>query len=192
MDDLPEAVLSKNGTIVQPQVHESELKRCQGFWGGNKNVPCKITLTNQRLLVQPITTADDATEPSHSQDQEDGVVGPATPTNGVKNSSARDGPRELALSSLVKAKVPTPGFLGKKSSHPTLQLKTTDEKKYQISFSQQELSLYTPDQERDDVLRLIQEYLKVHQFNYGDSSKKNKAAAAKNGKTKKKSVSKKK
>ena len=60
--NLPVASLSKEG-IVQAQVHESEMRRCVGFWSGHgtgsaQPRPVSITVTNQRLLLQSITASD--------------------------------------------------------------------------------------------------------------------------------------
>jgi len=124
LEVLSAAAVTKNG-IIQPQVHESELKRCAGIWGASEEV--MITLTNQRLLLM---------SPEENQT------------------------RELSLTAVMKAK-PQKGSMFGGKKEPTLVIKMTDETKYELTFKQQPNSIYTDFQERDDVCRLINEYLKI-------------------------------
>ena len=79
-------------------------------------------------------------------------------------------PRELSLATVVKVKALSSGRKGNilfgnkrqfKQSNATLVLKTTNNTKYELSFGQQANSIYTPSHDRDEVCRLITEYLKI-------------------------------
>lgn len=148
MVDLPIAIHEKNG-LVKAQAHEAELRRCAGLWdisngsgsasSGQRAKPVSITLTNQRILLQ-------------SQEQGD-------------PKSESNPPREVMLTSIVKVKVPQPGFFGSmtgsSSKKAALVIKITDQTKYLITFVQQPNTIYKPEEDRDECFRLLSEYLKV-------------------------------
>lgn len=132
--DLHSAAITK-GDIVKPQVHESELKRCTATMD---DVDVSLVLTNQRILLC-------------SKGDADTTMDTETPVE-IK---------EISLSALSKAKSHKAGLLKRKKACPTLVLKTTNDTKYEIGFLPRTNTIYTPAEERDDCLRLIQEYLKI-------------------------------
>lgn len=67
-------------------------------------------------------------------------------------------PRELKLSDIVKAKVAAGGMF-KGGKRPELTIKMADDTKHKFSFEQLIVSIYTPVEERDDFLQLLNDNL---------------------------------
>ena len=67
-------------------------------------------------------------------------------------------PRELKLSDIVKAKVATASMF-KGGKKPELVIKMADDTKYKISFEQLIVSIYSPFEERDEFLQLLNDNL---------------------------------
>jgi len=128
---------------VKSQSSETEIRRCVGFLAkqGDKSKsvvphPVYVTVTNQRLLLQS-----------------------------RENSVAAS---EFPLSSIVKCKNPPAGLMASikggrkvKSRGPTLIVKLKNHTKYEVTFVQQPNSIYSPEEDRDEVSRLINEYIKI-------------------------------
>jgi len=138
---------------VTPQPREAEMRRCVGIWmndGDRRSTkdpdvsrcPVNITLTNHRLLLQAQRNRVATHQP----------------------------PVEVALSEIAKVKNPPTGFLatikGKQlptNAKSSLIIKMKDEAtKFVVTFVQQSNSIYTPEQDRDELARLINEYIKIH------------------------------
>jgi hypothetical protein len=67
--------------------------------------------------------------------------------------------RELKLSDIVKAKAATGGMFKSGKKAPEMTIKMNDETKHKFTFEQLIVSIYSPVEERDDFLQLLNDNL---------------------------------